>query len=134
MELSASPLHTSWRLILATTGSSITIADNYATLFQGASGQADGVLGDYGFEVVARPLGLYSWQLHQQLAREHDGRGQWGFSDIVIHNLTSKSSTEEEPSQTSSHPLPFWLNTSHASLGDYVDSIINDADHNAARL
>ncbi|KAI9882199.1 MAG: hypothetical protein M1823_006055 [Watsoniomyces obsoletus] len=64
----------------------ITVVDSSATLFQGASGQATGILGDYGFGPETMALGELSFQLHQDLAQEHYGRRTYGFAGIKIHH------------------------------------------------
>ncbi|KAL9075771.1 MAG: hypothetical protein Q9161_001523 [Pseudevernia consocians] len=76
---------TAYYLALARkSGRSITIVDNASILFAGASGKANGILGDYGFEPEAESLGKLSWELHQQLARVHRGRAGWHYRDVEI--------------------------------------------------
>ena len=111
-------------------GSSITVNENHVSPFKGASGQATGILGDYGFDDAATPLGKCSWELHNSLADEYDGRNEWGFSDIIVHKLNKFSSSVAESGHTSKHPLPSWCRTSE----NYVDTIVNNLEHHAARL
>jgi hypothetical protein len=115
----------------------IYLVDSSAELFAGASGQATGVLGDYGFSPEAAPLGILSYDLHKHLAAENNGRGTYGFSDINIHQVffegDEKSTISHQISGTeaisnTSH-LPSWLKSS----SDWDSKIV--ANHtNAARL
>jgi glycine/D-amino acid oxidase-like deaminating enzyme len=115
----------------------IYIVDSSAELFAGASGQATGVLGDYGFSPEAAPLGVLSYNLHKQLAAENNGRETYGFSGIDIHQVffkgDEKTTISHQPSGTqtisdTSH-LPLWLKSS----SNWGSKIV--ANHtNAARL
>ena len=99
----------------------ITVVDTAPVLFAGASGGAAGVLGDYGFKPEADPLGLLSWELLKQLAKDYDGRKAWGFSDIYINNLYMQNQTVVHATEDSEHrSLPSWFKKSNdyrAELG-----------------
>jgi hypothetical protein len=66
------------------------MVDNAQKLFQGASGQANGVLGEYGFLEEEQSLATLSWKLHRDLAAKFDGRAIWGFSGMVVHELNKE--------------------------------------------
>ena len=91
-------------------GRSITIVDNASILYAGASGKANGILGDYGFEPEAESLGKLSWELHQQLASQNRGRDTWGYRDVMIYGLHRVASSDTSALR-STHPpsaLPTW--------------------------
>lgn len=106
-------------------GGSITIVDNASTLCAGASGKANGILGDYGFEPEAEALGKLSWELHQQLSSLHRGRAAWGYRDVMVYGLhraaPAGSSDASNVALGSEHPplaLPTWCMDfeNHASV------------------
>ena len=93
-------------------GHSIIIVDNAAVLFAGASGKANGILGDYGFKPEAESLGKLSWELHQHLASRNNGRAGWGYRDVMIYDLDHAASSDASKFPLSSaqppSPLPAW--------------------------
>ena len=112
---------------------SITIVDNASILYAGASGKANGILGDYGFKPEAEPLGKLSWELHRKLASQHRGRAAWGFRDVLEHKLhCAASSDAPEVALTSTHPpspLPTWCR----HLEDHASVSTSNSEH-AARV
>ena len=103
-------------------GGSIAIVDNASILCAGASGKANGILGDYGFEPEAKSLGKLSWELHQQLSSLHRGRATWGYRDVMVYGLhRAGSSDAPKVALGSEHPLsalPTWCMDfkNHASV------------------
>lgn len=114
-------------------GLSITIVDNASILFAGASGKANGILGDYGFEPEAESLGTLSWELHQQLASVHRGQASWGYRDVMIYGLHGAASSDaSELGLGSTHPLsplPAWCR----KMEKYASTLVSDHEH-AARM
>ena len=114
-------------------GRSITVVDNASLLYAGASGKANGILGDYGFKPEAEPLGKLSWELHRQLASQHRGRAAWGYRGVMEHRLHYAASLDAlEVALTSTHPpspLPTWCR----NLKDYA-SVSTPNNEHAARV
>ena len=112
---------------------SISIVDNASTLFAGASGKANGILGDYGFVSQAKSLGKLSWDLHQKLTSENGGRAGWGYREAKILNLhassSSAASTARLGSSDPSSPLPAWC----IGLQRYASTSLSDLEK-AARM
>lgn len=126
-------LSTAYYLSLArTSGRSITVVDKASVLFAGASGKANGILGDYGFEPEAETLGKLSWELHQQLASVHGGWAGWGYRDVMIYSLHHAASDASrirlDPTQPPS-PLPAWCR----DLEGHASTMLSDLEH-AARM
>ncbi|KAL8895871.1 MAG: hypothetical protein Q9207_007971 [Kuettlingeria erythrocarpa] len=109
--------------------SDVTIIDNSPTLFEGASGQANGILGAYGFDPALAPLANLSYDLHKELAANHDGRENWGFSPIVTHALNNKSHSTEAVSTDHRNNLSVWFKDDEA----YSDEITGD-EHDTSRF
>ena len=126
-------LSTAYYLALARkSGRSITIVDNASILFAGASGKANGILGDYGFKPEAESLGKLSWELHQQLARVHRGRAGWHYRDVEIYNLRCTASNDSKFLLSSTQPpapLPAWCR----DLERHASTLLSDHEH-AARM
>ena len=114
-------------------GRSITLVDNASILHAGASGKANGILGDYGFKPEAEALGKLSWELHRQLASQYRGRSAWGYRDVMEHGLhCAASSDAPEVASTSTHPpspLPKWCR----NLEDCASVSTSNCEH-AARV
>ena len=114
-------------------GRSITIVDNASTLYAGASGKANGILGDYGFKPEAEPLGKLSWKLHRKLASQHRGQAAWGYRDVIEGGLHyAASSDAPEVALTPTHPpspLPTWCR----NLKDHASVSTSSSEH-AARV
>ncbi len=106
-------------------GRSITIVDSAARLFAGASGKANGILGDYGFEREAEPLGKLSWELHQQLASVHRGQAVWGYRDVMIYDM--RHAAPDDSALLA--PVPAWFK----SLERHASTLLPDHEH-AARM
>lgn len=122
-------LSTAYYLSLARkSGRSITIVDNASILFAGASGKANGILGDYGFEPEAESLGQLSWDLHQQLASVHKGRAGWGYRDVIICNL-HRAASDDSKVGLGSTLLPTWCR----DLERHASTLLSDLEH-AARM
>ena len=112
---------------------SITIVDNASVLCAGASGKANGILGDYGFKPEAELFGKLSWKLHQQLASQHNGRAAWGYRDVMeygVHNAASSDTLEAMLTSTHSPSrLPTWCR----NLEDHASVSTSNSEH-AARV
>ncbi|KAL9625698.1 MAG: hypothetical protein Q9160_000017 [Pyrenula sp. 1 TL-2023] len=67
--------------------SRITILDSSPTLFASASGYAAGFLARDWFGPALSSLGALSFDLHEELASEHDGRRRWGYSRSTALSL-----------------------------------------------
>lgn len=60
--------------------SAIHLVESSPRLFASASGYAAGFLAKDWFSSSVAPLGALSFDLHKQLAEEHNGRDRWGYS------------------------------------------------------
>lgn len=67
----------------------IYVVDSSQSVCSGASGQATGGLGDFGFGPETAPLGNFSFKLHQQLAASADGESLYGYSPLKIFRVSS---------------------------------------------
>ena len=114
-------------------GHSITIVDHASILFAGASGKANGILGDYGFKPEAEHLGKLSWELHRQLASLKGGRALWGYRDVMIYGLhRTASAIGLDDAMGSAYPpptLPTWCKAS----GNHASNLTSNHEH-AARM
>lgn len=63
-----------------TPASAVHLVDPSPRLFASASGSAAGFLAKDWFSSSVAPLGALSFDLHKQLAEEHNGRDTWGYS------------------------------------------------------
>ncbi|KAL6713618.1 hypothetical protein ACLMJK_009083 [Lecanora helva] len=99
------------------TGASIIIVDKAPKLFAGASGKANGILGDYDFVSAAANLGKLSFKLYQELAAKHDGFANWGQRDVMIYDCY-RSSTSKSPAFAGDigRRTPKWFKASKKSL------------------
>lgn len=126
-------LSTAYYLSLARgSGHSITIVDNASILFAGASGKANGILGDYGFKPQAESLGKLSWKLHQELDSKHGGRAAWGYRDVMIYDLSRAAPNDSKHQLGSTQPppsLPAWCR----ELERHASTLLSDHKH-AARM
>ncbi len=127
-------LSTAYYLSLARkSGRSITVLDSASVLFAGASGKANGMLGDYGFKPEADSLGKLSWNLHRQLARMHKGRAVWGYREVMVYKLQrptySNASEGVLGSMYPVAPLPTW----YRDLGRHASILVSSHEH-AARM
>lgn len=68
--------------------SSIHIVDSSSELFTSASGYAAGFLARDWFSPAAAGLGALSFELHEQLAREHNGSERWGYAPSTALSLS----------------------------------------------
>ena len=111
-------------------GRSITIVDKASNLYAGASGQANGILGDYGFKPEAESLGKLSWKLHRQLASQHRDGTAWGYREVIVYKLCSAAALDDP--EVATHPpsrLPTWCRNSE----EYASVSMSNNDH-AARV
>lgn len=76
---------------------SIHIVEPSPELFASASGKAAGFLAKDWFAPAVAPLGLLSFDLHQQLAKEHNGRARWGYSESIGYSLDRDYEPDPEP-------------------------------------
>ncbi|KAI9512846.1 FAD dependent oxidoreductase [Russula earlei] len=65
----------------------IHLLDSSPSLFASASGQAAGFLARDWFRRATASLGALSFDLHRQLAEEHDGARRWGYSPSTAFSL-----------------------------------------------
>ena len=113
--------------------SSANSNNNVSILYAGASGKANGILGDYGFKPEAESLGSLSWKLHGQLASQHKGRAAWGYRDVMIYDLHRTASLDASGIAQGSkhHPsaLPAWCMHSETDAG-----VLTSTQDHAARV
>lgn len=67
--------------------SAIHIIESSSRLFASASGYAAGFLAKDWFPHAAAELGVLSFALHEQLAKEHDGGQRWGYAPSTALSL-----------------------------------------------
>jgi glycine/D-amino acid oxidase-like deaminating enzyme len=65
----------------------VHVIDSSSQLYSGASGYAGGFLARDWFEPAVAELGALSFDLHRQLAEEHDGARKWGFMQGTAWSL-----------------------------------------------
>ena len=114
-------------------GNSIIIVENANTPFAGASGKANGILGDYGFKPQAESLGKLSWELHQRLASQHNGQARWGYRRVMVYDLQSAASSEASSGSMSSNQPPLHLPKWCPDLKSRDSNLISNHEH-AARM
>ena len=68
--------------------STIHLVEPSPRLFASASGYAAGFLAKDWFSSSVAPLGALSFDLHKELAEEHNGRDNWGYSRSTGTSLT----------------------------------------------
>ena len=71
--------------------SSIHIVESSPELFASASGYAGGFLARDWFGPATAALGALSFDLHKQLAREHNGSEKWGYHRSTATSLQTVS-------------------------------------------
>ncbi|OAX81829.1 hypothetical protein ACJ72_03832 [Emergomyces africanus] len=101
----------------------IVIIDSSHDICSGASGEATGGLGDFGFSSQTAPLGAFSYKLHKELASKHNGREVYKFSDLGIFRVSPKNFTgnpsppdnwgPSAPVNKTTSDLPPWINPSN---------------------
>lgn len=67
--------------------SSIHIVESSSELFASASGYAAGFLAKDWFSSAAAELGALSFELHEKLAKEHNGSEKWGYAPSTALSL-----------------------------------------------
>lgn len=82
----------------------VHVIDSSSQLYSGASGYAGGFLARDWFEPAVAELGALSFDLHRQLAEEHDGRRRWGFMEGTAWSLHG-----DMPGGASGEDSPAWL-------------------------
>jgi len=86
--------------------SDIHLVDPCPELFASASGKAAGFLAKDWFAPAVTPLGELSFELHRQLAEEHNGRERWGWSESLSWSMdrdSSESGSEEDTESDSDY-------------------------------
>lgn len=78
----------------------IHVVESSAELFSGASGYAAGFLAKDWFAPALAPLGAYSYDLHKQLAAEHDGNRKWGYMPGTALSLEISAPGDKGDSKT----------------------------------
>ena len=76
--------------------SSIYLIESSPELFASASGYAAGFLARDWFSAPVASLGALSFDLHKQLAEEHNGREKWGYSQSIGTSLLDTDGTRGE--------------------------------------
>ncbi|KLJ08917.1 hypothetical protein EMPG_15656 [Blastomyces silverae] len=85
----------------------IVVIDSSRDICSGASSEAMGRLGDFGFRAETAPLGIFSYKLHKELASKYNGRGIYKFSDLEIFRASPKNFTgNPSPPDTTWGPSP----------------------------
>ena len=113
--------------------STITIVESADTLFAGASGQANGILGNYDFPPGAESLGKLSWKLHQQLANKHGGRARWGYRDVVVYKTNNRVSLDAPKLASGSENPPTSLPAWCKNIERHASTSLSGREH-AARM
>ena len=95
----------------------IVVVDPSSKLCAGASGQSEGVIGELGVKDEIAPLAKLAYDLHSQIAADHNGRDKYGYSTLKIHALFSNGydpSNHKLPlpvqKEENISKLPKWLN------------------------
>lgn len=70
----------------------IFVVESTNSLCPGASGQATGNLGDFGFAPEAEELGKASFALHRQLAHENNGSTAYGYAPLTVWKASTNTS------------------------------------------
>jgi hypothetical protein len=115
----------------------IVVVDPSKHICPGASSQATGGLGDFGFGPRTSALGAFSYNLHKELALEHNGRETYAFSDLKIYRVSPEnfSGIPSPPNDWGPTPpvdktladLPSWVKSSR----DWQVKLLADAPHSA---
>ena len=71
--------------------STIHIVESSPELFASASGYAGGFLAQDWFSPATAALGTLSFDMHKQLAMEHNGSEKWGYCRSIAASLQSVS-------------------------------------------
>lgn len=104
----------------------VHVIDSSSQLYSGASGYAAGFLAKDWFEPAVAKLGALSFDLHRQLADEHDGARKWGFMQGTAWSLDGNvperkraKATTSRTEDTESNEGPAWLTAGPIeSIGD----------------
>ncbi|OJD10867.1 hypothetical protein AJ78_08237 [Emergomyces pasteurianus Ep9510] len=101
----------------------IVIIDSSHDICAGASGEATGGLGDFGFSPHTAPLGAFSYKLHKELASKYNGKEIYKFSDLGILRVSPKNFSgapsppdtwgPSPPVDKTTSDLPAWINPSN---------------------
>jgi len=81
-------ISTAYYLSQSQTPSSIHLVEPSPTLFASASGYAGGFIAKDWFSPEVAALGVLSFEEHQRLAEEHNGREKWGYSRSIGTSYT----------------------------------------------
>ncbi|PGH08512.1 hypothetical protein AJ80_07832 [Polytolypa hystricis UAMH7299] len=68
----------------------IIVVDSSPDVCSGASGEATGGLGDFGFITETAPLGNLSYALHKGLTAKFNGTEKYQFSDLEVFRVSPK--------------------------------------------
>jgi hypothetical protein len=103
----------------------------------GASGEATGGLGDFGFSLQTSPLGRLSYSLHNGLASKYGGREKYGFSDLGVFRVSPKDFSgspsppdswgPSAPLEKNISSLPTWIEPSE----DWTVQLLAEKPHAA---
>lgn len=96
----------------------IVVIDPSSKICAGASGQNEGVIGEFGVKDEIAPLAKLAYDLHARIAAKNNGREKFGYSTLKIHALFSNGYDPSNPrlpfppqEEESISKLPEWLNT-----------------------
>lgn len=81
----------------------IHIVEPCPELFASASGKAGGFIARDWFSPALANLGSLSFDLHRQLAQEHDGRARWGWSESISYSLDRSAGAGAADSDSNSN-------------------------------
>ncbi|KAF9814381.1 hypothetical protein IEO21_05115 [Rhodonia placenta] len=81
----------------------IHIVEPCPELFASASGKAGGFIARDWFSPALANLGSLSFDLHRQLAQEHDGRARWGWSESISYSLDRNAGAGAADSDSNSN-------------------------------
>jgi len=103
---------------------SITIIEA-TRIANGASGKAGGLLASWAYP---NKLAGLSFELHDQLAKDHDGFERWGYRRVDCGHLTAVGAKHadhltEQPSSNSNVQLGKWWDSGHQDSLDLPDDL-----------
>lgn len=95
----------------------IVVIDPFSKICARASGQNEGVIGEFGVNNKIALLAKLVYDLHARIAAKNNGREKFGYSTLKIHALFSNGYNPSNPrlpfpvqEEESISKLPEWLN------------------------
>lgn len=132
-------LSTAYHLSKHQPGSTIHLVDSSPELFASASGFAGGFIAKDWFRDNAASLGELSFQEHKNLAEQHSGRENWGYSKSVTISYEKPRSqgaestnaggaglgraelTRDRARESRDDHVPRWLRRSEGDILSVID-------------